>query len=361
MKIAVAMSGGVDSSVAAALLKNEGHDVFGITMLVIPENEVIGNHISEIASGVADTLGIAHYTVDLRRVFADRIISQFCAQYAQGRTPNPCVQCNHHIKFGVLYDKAKELGAEALATGHYARIEQRAIDGRFVLKKGIDRRRDQSYFLYGLSQEQLSHAVFPLGNMTKDKVREIASRIKLPVTSSESREICFIPDNNYSRFLRKYSASGTEPGYIKDLKGNVLGKHRGIINYTIGQRKRLDISAKQPLYVLAIDDKSNTVIVGQQTDIYSEHCTATDMKWIAVSALSDTMKVKTKIRYKHPETEAMVIPEKGGKVRIKFTEPQMAVTLGQSVVFYNGDVVVGGGIIEEAVVRYIKGVNEVGS
>jgi tRNA-specific 2-thiouridylase len=360
MKIAVAMSGGVDSSVAAALLKRKGHEVIGLTMLVVPEDEAAGIHTSEKASEIADMLGIEHYTVDFRKIFNNRIISQFRDQYALGKTPNPCVQCNRHIKFGALYNKTKELGAEALASGHYARIEQTA-DGRFVLKKGIDLQRDQSYFLYGLSQEQLSHAVFPLGNVTKDRVREIADEMKLPVVSSESHEICFIPDNDYGRFLRKSSASGMEPGDIKDLKGNILGKHHGIIDYTIGQRKRLNFSARQPLYVVAIDSKSNTLFVGEKRDIYREECTATDMNWIAVSTLSDTMKVKTKIRYKHPEAETIIIPENGEKVRIKFKEPQMAITPGQSIVFYNGDVVIGGGIIEEVVVRDIKRVNEVGS
>ena len=349
MKIAVAMSGGVDSSVTAALLKKEGHLVIGITMLVVPEDEARGTLASETASQVAEALGIKHHVIDLRAIFADQIISKFCEQYSLGRTPNPCVQCNKYIKFGVLYEKARELGAEMLTTGHYARIEKRAADGRLLLLKGIDQRRDQSYFLYRLTQEQLSHTFFPLGNLTKNSVKEIAAGMKLPVASSESREICFIPDNNYSRFLRKYSSSSIKPGVIKDLRGNALGEHRGIINYTIGQRKRLGIAAKQPLYVVAIDSESNTVVVGEKKDIYSQECIITDVNWTATSGISGVMQVHAKIRYLHPEAEAVLTPEGRGKVRIKFSQPQMAITSGQSAVFYDGDVVLGGGIIEEVV------------
>ncbi len=352
MKIAVAMSGGVDSSVTAALLKKEGHIVFGITMLVVPEDEEGSALAAETASQVAEVLGIKHHVLDLRTIFADRIISKFCEQYNLGRTPNPCVQCNKYIKFGVLYEKAKELGAEMLATGHYARIEKRAADGRLLLLKGIDQRRDQSYFLYSLTQEQLGHTFFPLGNLTKISVKEIAADMKLPVASSESREICFIPDNNYSRFLQKNSSSSTKPGVIKDLRGNALGEHRGIINYTIGQRKRLGISAKQPLYVVAIDSETNTVVVGEKREIYSQECIITEVNWTATSGISGAMQVRVKIRYLHSEAEAVLTLEGRGRVRVKFNEPQMAITPGQSAVFYDGDVVLGGGIIEEVVCGY---------
>lgn len=352
MKIAVAMSGGVDSSVTAALLKKEGHIVIGITMLVVPEDEARGTIASETASQVAEALGIKHHVLDLRSIFADRIISKFCEQYSLGRTPNPCVQCNKYIKFGVLYEKARELGAEMMATGHYARIEKRSTDGRLLLLKGIDRRRDQSYFLYDLTQEQLSHTFFPLGNLTKNSVKEIAAEMKLPVSNSESREICFIPDNNYSRFLRKHSSSSTKPGVIKDINGNALGEHRGIINYTIGQRKRLGIAAKQPLYVVAIDSETNKVVVGEKKDIYSSVCIVANVNWIATSELTKAIQGRAKIRYLHPEAEAVLTPDSRGRVRIKFSEPQMAVTPGQSAVFYDGDVVLGGGIIEEVVSLY---------
>jgi len=351
MKIGVAMSGGVDSSVTAALLKNAGHEVIGLTMLVVPLDEIENNHIPTIAQQVAQTLDIPHHIIDLRGVFAECIISEFCKQYSLGRTPNPCVQCNRHIKFGVLYVKARELGADVLATGHYAQIERRESDGRYLLKKGIDHQRDQSYFLYALTQEQLSRTLFPLGTLTKDKVKQIAAEVKLPVASRESREICFIPDNDYISFLRKHTALGTVPGMIKDKQGNVLGEHNGIINYTIGQRKRLGIAAQKPLYVVALDAKSNTVVVGDRQHILNTECIVTGVNWIAIPELSESISIGVKIRYLHVEAEAVIIPETGGKVRVKFSEPQLAITPGQSAVFYDGDAVVGGGTIEEVVQR----------
>lgn len=351
MKIGVAMSGGVDSSVTAALLKNAGHEVFGLTMLVIPSDEIENSHIPTIAQQVAQTLDIPHHIIDLRSVFAERIISEFCKQYTLGRTPNPCVQCNRFIKFGVLCEKARELGADVLATGHYAQIERRESDGRYLLKKGIDRQRDQSYFLYALTQEQLSRTLFPLGILTKDKVKQIATEVKLPVASRESREICFIPDNDYISFLRKHTALGTVPGMIKDNQGNVLGEHNGIINYTIGQRKRIGIAAQKPLYVVALDAKSNTVVVGDHQHILNTECIVAGVNWITIPELSESLSVRVKIRYLHVEAEAVIIPETGGKLRVKFSEPQLAITPGQSAVFYDSDTVVGGGAIEEVVQR----------
>ena len=349
MKIAVAMSGGLDSSVAAALLKNEGHEVFGLTMLVVPTDEAMNNHVPTVAQQVAQVLGIPHHVIDLRDIFAERIISEFCAQYSLGRTPNPCVRCNRFIKVGILYERARELGADVLATGHYAQIERRESDGRYLLKKGIDRQRDQSYFLHTLTQEQLSRTLFPLGTLTKVKVREIATEIKLPVASAESREICFIPDNDYIRFLQRHVTSGAGSGVIKDMHGNVLGEHRGIINYTIGQRRRLGVTAAKPLYVVAIDSQSNTVVVGGREHIFNTEFMVSGVNWIVMPELVEPLSVRVKIRYLHPEAEAVVMPETKDRVRVKFKEPQMAITPGQAAVFYNGDVVVGGGTIEEVV------------
>ena len=342
MKIAVAMSGGVDSSITAALLKNEGHDVFGLTMLVTPSDEA-----AVAAREAAQVLGVSHYTIDFRDIFTKTVISDFCIQYNQGKTPNPCVNCNRLIKFGALLEKARELGASVMATGHYAQIEKRSADGRFVIRKGIDRTRDQSYFLYKLTQLQLGVALFPLGNMTKDNVRKMAREMGLPaVKRKESREICFIPDNDYPRFLRKLITSEIPAGKIVDKQGNVLGKHKGIIDYTIGQRKGLGISSANPLYVVDIDDQNNTVIVGGKQDVYASEFIVSDLNWITFEKLTEPLIVKARIRYLHHEAEAVISPAEGDKVSVKFTEPQMAVTPGQAAVFYDGDLVVGGGTIE---------------
>lgn len=349
MKIAVAMSGGVDSSVAAALLKEEGHEVIGLTMLVIPEDKTSSFNASDYARQVADAIGIPHHVIDLRKIFAERIISEFCEQYSYGKTPNPCVRCNRFVKFGFLYEKAKELGADMLASGHYARIEKDKTDERYSLRKGVDRRRDQSYFLYALTQEQLGRTCFPLGSLTKNSVKQIAGELKLPAVSSESREICFIPDNDYVSFLKERVKSGTGPGTIIDVRGNTLGEHRGIINYTIGQRKRLGIAAKQPLYVIAIDSRLNTVAVGEKEHLFSTEFMVSEVNWIRKVPLSVSLLAGVKIRYRHPEAEAVVISETEDTVRVKFKEPQISITPGQAAVFYDGDMVVGGGTIEEVV------------
>ena len=342
MKIAVAMSGGVDSSMTAALLKKEGHEVFGLTMLVTPSDEA-----AIAAREAAETLGIPHHTVDFREIFTKEVISPFCLQYSFGRTPNPCVNCNRIIKFGALLAKAGELGAAAMATGHYARIEKQSDRGRLALKKGIDRTRDQSYFLYQLTQAQLAAAIFPLGNTTKDSVRKMAAEIGLPsVKRKESREICFIPDNDYPRFLREHLTVDMPEGQIVDKQGKLLGNHNGIINYTIGQRKGLGISSKEPLYVVGLNAQSNTVIVGEKQDVYRSEFIAADLNWISIERITAPLTLKTRIRYLHPEAEALITPVDYDKVNVKFAAPQMAVTPGQAAVFYDGDVVVGGGTIE---------------
>jgi len=350
VKVVVAMSGGVDSSVAAALLKEEGYEVIGVTMQIWPpESRKFGGCCGvaaiEDARKVAHTLGIPHYVMNLRDVFAEKVINNFIDEYRRGRTPNPCVRCNQHIKFGALLEKARGLGADFIATGHHARIEKEK--GRYLLKKGLDRNKDQSYFLYALTQEQLSRSLMPIGKLTKEKVREIARALILPVASKpQSQEICFIPDDDYCGFIKDNIPGAAKPGPILDEKGKALGTHRGIISHTIGQRKGLGIAAGEPLYVIAIDPERNAIVVGPKEKAFSDELVASGLNWIAFETPAYPLPTLAKIRYRHPEAEAVVTPLGEDKVNVKFTQPQMAITPGQAVVFYDEDVVVGGGTIE---------------
>ncbi|MFH1710117.1 MAG: tRNA 2-thiouridine(34) synthase MnmA [bacterium] len=341
-RIVVAMSGGVDSSVAAALLKKEGHDVIGITMQIWPRAEKGDSCCSlsavEDARRVANKLGIPYYVLDFQKIFKRNVIDYFISEYNLGRTPNPCVRCNQSIKFDALLKKSKDLGADYLATGHYARIEKKS--GRYILKKGVDPKKDQSYFLYPLSQEALSRTIFPLGDMTKQEIRKLAKKFKLKVADKkESQEICFVDGD----FGKLFSA---KKGNIVDLDGKVLGKHKGYQLYTIGQRRGLGLSRKDPAYVAKIDPKTNTVAVGDRGDVYSDDLTAGELNWVSLSKLDASAKVTAKIRYNSPGAEAEIRPIAKGKVKVTFSKPQFAITPGQSVVFYDGDSVVGGGIIE---------------
>ncbi len=345
MKILAAMSGGVDSSVAAALLKEEGHDVIGATMQILP-SDGHGLHTEIDAKRVAGKLDIRHYVMDFRNIFAGKVINDFCREYRRGRTPNPCIRCNQHIKFGALLERARELGADFIATGHHARVKLDESSGTYLLKKGADSHKDQSYFLCRLTQEQLRHTMFPIGNFTKDRVREIASELNLPVTARpESHEICFIPDDDYARFLKDYIPRTAEAGPILDAQGNVLGRHQGIMFYTIGQRRGLGIAAEEPMYVTAIEPERNAVVVGTREQTYGSELIATDLNWIAIARPEYPIKAKARVRYRHPEAEATISPLDEASVYVKFTEPQMAITPGQAIVFYEGDTVIGGGII----------------
>ena len=349
------MSGGIDSSVAAALLKNEGHHIIGVTMNLLPsadiksgENRAGKSQVSEAAvkaKEVAEKLGIQHYIFDLSDSFQEKVIADFCREYAMGRTPNPCVRCNRYIKFEALLEKARKLGADFMATGHYARVHLDDITGRYLLQKGADGEKDQSYFLCQLIQEQLSKAIFPVGGLTKERVREIADELDLPVTDRpESQEICFIPDDDYTGFLKNQIPDAYRPGPIIDEEGNTLGEHGGIPSYTIGQRRGLGIAATEPLYVTAIYPERNVVVVGPKDKTYSRELTACNVNWIT-SLLEQPVRVKTKVRYRNPEAESTVYPIYGDTAKVFFQEPQMAITPGQTVAFYDGDTVIGGGTI----------------
>jgi tRNA-specific 2-thiouridylase len=342
MKIAVAMSGGVDSSVAAALLKEQGHEVFSITMRL--SNSSGADAAITDAGKVAEKLEIPHYVLDLRKEFSDIVIAYFCREYAAGRTPNPCVLCNRQIKFGAMWEKAKGMGAEFLATGHYATIFQK--NGSYRLKKGVDLKKDQSYFLYRLTQDQLSHSLFPLDALTKDKVKEIAREMELPTAyRPESQEICFIPDNDYAGFLKEHAQLEAVAGSIINGAGKGLGEHNGIFNFTIGQRKGLGIASPEPLFVTGIDAAANAITVGSKEEVYSDELVAADLNWIGIPPPEQPFKAVARIRYRHQEAEAVITPMENDKIHVKFATPQMAITPGQSIVFYDGDTVMGGGTI----------------
>lgn len=357
MKIAIAMSGGVDSSLAASLLKKEGHDVVGLTFRMWPKEECgssFGKACCNLeaimrARAVAEDLGIPYYVIDFSDSFKKEVIDYFCREYLKGLTPNPCIMCNEKIKFGLLLDKARQLGASSIATGHYARIDYNKKSKRFLLKTGKDKLKDQSYFLFSLSQNQLKNAVFPLGNFTKNKVRDMAKSFKLKTfDTASSQDVCFISDTNYVEYIKKRTGVEMAEGDIVDKEGNVLGRHKGIPFYTIGQRRGLGIAHAQPLYVTAIDIKNNRLIVGVKKDVLRKSLVADRLNWISVDGIEEPIKVLAKIRYNHKKAKAVVTRLGKDRVRVEFSKPQEAPTPGQAVVFYNKDVVIGGGWIREA-------------
>ena len=357
IRVAVAMSGGVDSSVAAALLVEKGYDVIGLTMDLgttagLGQEEGCGPATAAAsAREVCAKLGIPHYLLDFRELFAEKVVAYFTGEYLRGRTPNPCVVCNRYIKFGALLQKAGELGAAFLATGHYARIEYDAERKRHLLYRSKDKRKDQSYFLYRLIQEQLRQILFPLGGYSKDQIREKARELGLAVADRpESQEICFIPGNDYKRFISERAAANEiKPGPFLNTKKEVVGQHRGLPYYTVGQRKGLGLALGRPVYVVALDPADNSVIIGTDQELYYQGLWATDHNFIAIDPPAETLEVEAKIRSGAKPARALITAGPRGRFKVLFTEPQRAVTPGQSVVYYRGDLVVGGGIIQEAI------------
>jgi tRNA-specific 2-thiouridylase len=337
-KVAVALSGGVDSSAAALLLKEAVYEVMGIHM------RLWGSPHSEYQAHRAETicriLDIPYHQVDLQKEFELCVVDYFCQEYRQGRTPNPCVACNQHIKFGLLLDRALSLGADYLATGHYARVEH-SSDG-YRLLKAANTGRDQSYFLCTLTQEKLGHVLFPLGEYSKDEVKQMAKQAGLPTAARSSQDICFISQKNYGAFLsQRFSA---QPGDVVDTRGNKLGQHQGIVFYTIGQRHGLGLASSQPLYVIRMEPESNRIVLGQEKELYSQKLAARKLNWVSGKTPHEPITAKAKIRYKSKEAEARLFFS-NDSVDVYFTQPQKAVTPGQAIVFYNVDEVLGGGII----------------
>lgn len=331
------MSGGVDSSVAAYLLKKKGYEVIGATLQMTDIKDTD-------AKKVCKHLGIQHIYIDRREEFKKEIINYFLNEYKEGRTPNPCTLCNRKVKFETLIQEANKLNCNYISTGHYARVAKKG--NRYLLKKGKDKTKDQSYVLFNLTQDQLSRCIFPLGNTTKKRIRNIAKDLKLEIAEKkDSQEICFIPDNDHNSYIKNNSSEKFKNGDIVDKEGNILGKHNGIFNYTIGQRKGIKISSKDPLYVVDIDVKRNQIVVGNENEIYKNKLIATNINWISIEELKKEMNVKAKIRYGGRESKCKISKIENDKVLVEFDQEQRAITSGQSVVFYKRDIVLGGGII----------------
>jgi tRNA-specific 2-thiouridylase len=347
------MSGGVDSSATAALLLEQGYDVVGITLKLWPqdcvsraEDKCCGPQAVMDARAVCHKLGIPYYLIDEAGEFQKHVIQYFADEYKSGRTPNPCVMCNQNLKFGRLIGRADQLGAQYIATGHFARVERSSDGTRTLLRRGLDSRKDQSYFLFSLRQDQLARAMFPLGAKTKADTREVARHCRLKTADKEeSMEICFVPDNDYGKFLEQARLVEKHHGEIVDLNGTVLGYHDGIEFYTVGQRKGLGISSAKPLYVVELDPVNNRVVVGDDSVLDRDEFIADRCNWIPFDEPTEIQHAVVKIRYNHPGTDATITSLGGGKVKVKLHTPQRAVTPGQAAVFYQDDLVLGGGWI----------------
>ena len=340
-KVLLGMSGGVDSSTAALLLKEQGYDVTGLTLKLCKEDK--GQDLAD-AKAVCEKIGINHITLDLKNEFYEKVISAFINDYKNGLTPNPCLECNKYIKFGIMLDFALKNGFQKIATGHYARVEREG--DRFILKKATDISKDQSYVLYSLTQHQLSHLLLPLGSLSKSEIREKAEESGLVnANRPDSQDICFVPDGDYASFIEKTDGFVSQKGDYVDINGTFLGKHEGVINYTIGQRKGLGIALGKPQFVIDKNAQTNTVILGDEEHLFKTEVLVKDVNFIPFERLEKEMNVKAKLRYRHKESPCVISPLENGKVKIVFSDPQRAPSAGQAAVFYDGDTVVGGGKI----------------
>ena len=353
--VVVGMSGGVDSSVAAWLLKEQGYDVIGVTMQIWQDEDAevqeaeggcCGLSAVDDARRVAMDLGIPYYVMNFKEEFRKNVMDYFAGEYVEGRTPNPCIACNRHVKWESLLRRSMAIGADYIATGHYAQID-RLPGGRYSLKTSVTAVKDQTYALYNLTQEQLSHTLMPVGSYHKEEIRDMAERLGLPVAHKpDSQEICFIPDHDYASFIEEYTGRELPPGNFVDLDGNVLGRHRGITHYTVGQRKGLNLSMGRPVFVVEIRPETNEVVIGDNQDVFTNVLRCDKLNWMAVDGLhGKSMDVLAKIRYSHKGSPCTIREIGNDMVECRFHEPVRAVTPGQAVVFYDGDYVAGGGTI----------------